>query len=188
PNYFTRLLGSHYNGGSLHPQYTTPPPQVQGSSQFQERQAMQQQYPPQSMPTPPADTRPDDMVESDGMSNDESRKKWTIEDDKLLASSYLIISTDSVKGYYLADGIYPEWATMVKSFAYPEDPKRKKFKKMQEAARKNVERAFGVLQARWAIVRGAARFWHRQKLKDIMYACVILHNMIVENEGNAIST
>ncbi|CAN1339531.1 Glutathione S-transferase T3, partial [Linum perenne] len=97
-NYFTRLLGSHYNGESLHPQYTTPPPQVQGSSQFQERQAMQQQYPPQSMPTPPADTRPDDMVESDGMSNDESRKKWTIEDDKLLASSYLIISTDSVKG------------------------------------------------------------------------------------------
>ncbi|CAN1152334.1 hypothetical protein LINPERPRIM_LOCUS28868 [Linum perenne] len=60
--------------------------------------AMQQQYPPHSMPTPPADTRPDDMVESDGMSNDESRKKWTIEDDKLLASSYLIISTDSVKG------------------------------------------------------------------------------------------
>ncbi|CAN1152333.1 hypothetical protein LINPERPRIM_LOCUS28868 [Linum perenne] len=59
--------------------------------------AMQQQYPPHSMPTPPADTRPDDMVESDGMSNDESRKKWTIEDDKLLASSYLIISTDSVK-------------------------------------------------------------------------------------------
>ncbi|CAN1126482.1 hypothetical protein LINPERHAP2_LOCUS3454, partial [Linum perenne] len=106
-----------------HPQYTTPPPQVQGSSQFQERQgipnypyysnphipmyphyeyfnpAMQQQYPPQSMPTPPADTRPDDIVESDGMSNDESRNKWTIEDDKLLASSYLIISTDSVKDH-----------------------------------------------------------------------------------------
>ncbi|CAN1816361.1 hypothetical protein LINPERHAP1_LOCUS27744 [Linum perenne] len=100
PNYFTRLLGSHYNCESLHPQYTAPPPQVQGSSQFQERQAMQQQYPPQtqSMPIPHADTRPDDMVESDGMSNDESRKRSTIEDDKLLASSYLIISTDSVKG------------------------------------------------------------------------------------------
>ncbi|CAN1781480.1 Glutathione S-transferase T3 [Linum perenne] len=59
---------------------------------------MQQQYTPQSMPTPPADTRPDDMVESDGMINDESHKRWTVEDDKLLASSYLIISTDSVKG------------------------------------------------------------------------------------------
>ncbi|CAN1147462.1 hypothetical protein LINPERHAP2_LOCUS15885, partial [Linum perenne] len=129
PNYFTRLLGSHYNGESLHPQYTTPPPQVQGSSQFQERQgipnypyysnphipmyphyeyfnpAMQQLCPPQSMPTPPADTRPDDMVESNGMSNDESRNKWTIEDDKLLASSYLIISTDSVKGYHIVDDL-----------------------------------------------------------------------------------
>ncbi|CAN1297164.1 Protein ALP1-like [Linum perenne] len=101
---------------------------------------------------------------------------------------FTVNGTTYTKGYYLADGIYPEWATMVKSFTYPEDPKRKKFKKMQEVARKDVERAFGVLQARWAIVRGAARFWHRQKLKDIMYACVILHNMIVENEGNAIST
>ncbi|CAN1302975.1 hypothetical protein LINPERPRIM_LOCUS25671 [Linum perenne] len=101
---------------------------------------------------------------------------------------FTVNGTTYTKGYYLADGIYPEWATMVKSFAYPEDPKRKKFKKMQEATRKDVERAFGVLQARWAIVHGAARFWHRQKLKDIMYACVILHNMIVENEGNAIST
>ncbi|CAN1303201.1 hypothetical protein LINPERPRIM_LOCUS25756 [Linum perenne] len=52
---------------------------------------------------------------------------------------FTVNGTKYTKGYYLADGIYPEWATMVKSFAYPEDPKRKKFKKMQEAARKDVE-------------------------------------------------
>ncbi|CAN1285108.1 hypothetical protein LINPERPRIM_LOCUS18879 [Linum perenne] len=74
---------------------------------------------------------------------------------------FTVNGTTYTKGYYLVDGIYPEWATMVKSFAYPEDPKRKKFNKMQEAARKDVERAFGVLQARWAIVCGAARFWQR---------------------------
>ncbi|XP_042404789.1 uncharacterized protein LOC121994990 [Zingiber officinale] len=36
----------------------------------------------------------------------------------------------------------------------PEDPKRKIFKERQEAASKDVERAFGVLQSRWAMIRG----------------------------------
>ncbi|XP_042380436.1 protein ALP1-like [Zingiber officinale] len=91
------------------------------------------------------------------------------------------------KGYYLTDGIYPTWATFVKSFPCPEDPKRKKFKKRQEAARKDVEQAFGVLQARWAIVRGLVRYWSRDILRDIMYTCIILHNMIIEDEGEAVS-
>ncbi|GJU62001.1 putative nuclease HARBI1 isoform X2 [Tanacetum coccineum] len=84
-------------------------------------------------------------------------------------------------------GIYPEWATMVKSFSHPDDPKKCKFKEKQEAARKDVERAFGVLQSRWAIVRGPARSWQIKNIKDIMYACIILHNMIVEDERNSIS-
>jgi hypothetical protein len=46
-----------------------------------------------------------------------------------------------------------------------------------------VERAFGVLQSRFAIVRGSARFWDIETLTKIMRACVIMHNMIVEDEG-----
>jgi hypothetical protein len=53
---------------------------------------------------------------------------------------------------------------------------------MQEAARKDVERAFGVLQARFAIVRGPAKGWKRKEIGDVMTACVIMHNMIVEEE------
>ncbi|GKC56901.1 RNA-directed DNA polymerase, eukaryota [Tanacetum coccineum] len=51
------------------------------------------------------------------------------------------------KGYYLADGIYPAWSTFVKTFSVARDEKSLKFKRVQEAARKDIERAFGVLQA-----------------------------------------
>ena len=46
-----------------------------------------------------------------------------------------------------------------------------------------MERAFGVLQSRFAIVRGPARLWDTETLALIMRACVIMHNMIVEYEG-----
>ncbi|XP_050255208.1 uncharacterized protein LOC126701116 [Quercus robur] len=84
--------------------------------------------------------------------------------------------------YYLVDGIYPKWSTFVKTIPSPRGHKRKLFAKAQEVNRKDVERAFGVLQARFAIVCGTARFFYSETLQDIMKACVILHNMIVEDE------
>ena len=56
-------------------------------------------------------------------------------------------------GYYLADGIYPEWAAFVKTIPLPQSKEHKLFAQHQEGARKDVERAFGVLQARFASVR-----------------------------------
>ncbi|KAG6469816.1 hypothetical protein ZIOFF_070747 [Zingiber officinale] len=87
----------------------------------------------------------------------------------------------------MLDQIYPEWATFVKAFPCPKDLKRKLFKERQKYARKDVEWAFGVLQSRWTIVRGPAQYWCRKKLKQIMLACIILHNMIVEDEGEHVT-
>jgi hypothetical protein len=50
-------------------------------------------------------------------------------------------------GHYLVDGIYPQWATFVKAISFPQGYKRKHFATAQESARKDVERAFRVLQA-----------------------------------------
>ncbi|GKB10957.1 zinc finger, CCHC-type containing protein [Tanacetum coccineum] len=47
------------------------------------------------------------------------------------------------KCYYLADGIYPAWSTFVKTFSVAWDEKTLKFKRVQESARKDIERAFG---------------------------------------------
>ncbi|CEP12308.1 hypothetical protein [Parasitella parasitica] len=57
-----------------------------------------------------------------------------------------------------------------------------KFTERQESITKDVERAFGVLQARFAMVRGPARLWSKSQLHSIMRACIILHNIIVEDE------
>ncbi|XP_057760075.1 uncharacterized protein LOC130980406 [Arachis stenosperma] len=67
----------------------------------------------------------------------------------------------------------------------PQGEKLKLFAQYQEGQRKDVERAFGVLQARFTIIRGPARFWKKKKLANIMRACIILHNMIVEDERDS---
>ncbi|CAK8536130.1 unnamed protein product [Lathyrus sativus] len=95
---------------------------------------------------------------------------------------YTINGTPYNMGYYLADGIYPEWATFVKTISMSQGEKRRLFAQHQESARKDVERAFGVRQSRFAIIRGPAHAWHMETLKHIIYACIILHNMIVEDE------
>ena len=105
-----------------------------------------------------------------------------LEQGRAPAINYSINGHEYTMGYYLADGIYPKWSTFVKTIPSPRGHKNKLFAKAQEANRKDVERAFGVLQARFAIVRGPARFFHSETLQDIMKACVILHNMIIEDE------
>ncbi|GJZ01556.1 ALP1-like protein [Tanacetum coccineum] len=65
-------------------------------------------------------------------------------DDLALVVPYVVNGVEYRNGYYLADGIYPEWASFVKSFTV-NDPKHTYFKQRQESTRKDVEHAFGVL-------------------------------------------
>jgi hypothetical protein len=96
--------------------------------------------------------------------------------------NYSVNEKEYQLGYYLVDGIYPEWAAFVKSIPMAQTEKHKLFAQYQEGARKDVERAFGVLQARWSILRRPARLYDRGDLHHIMIACIILHNMIVDDE------
>ncbi|XP_057535185.1 uncharacterized protein LOC130813370 [Amaranthus tricolor] len=84
--------------------------------------------------------------------------------------------------YYLTDGIYPKWATFIQFITEPQIPKARLFAQLQDAARKDVERAFGVLQARFAIIRMPSLAWDEERLFDIITSCIIMHNMIVKDE------
>ncbi|XP_070679206.1 uncharacterized protein [Malus domestica] len=92
------------------------------------------------------------------------------------------VNVHKCKGpYYLADGIYPRWSTFVKTVPHLQSEKEKHFAKCQEGCRKDMERCFGILQARWAIVRATTRMFDVEDLRSIMMTCIILHNMIVED-------
>ena len=84
--------------------------------------------------------------------------------------------------YLLVDGIYPPWSCFVQSIHQPDDEKMIHFASRQEACRKDVERCFGVLQARFSIIRNPCQQWSLDTIVDIMFACCILHNMIMEDE------
>lgn len=82
--------------------------------------------------------------------------------------------------YYLADRIYPNWRLFVKTITEGETPEERLFASAQEAIRKDVERAFGVLVARFHILARPSRLWYRRDIDNVMKACVIIHNMVVE--------
>ncbi|KAL6272820.1 hypothetical protein ACE6H2_023512 [Prunus campanulata] len=96
--------------------------------------------------------------------------------------TYQVNNTVYQTGYYLSDSIYPRWTTFVKSIPNPRSQKQKLFATHQEKYRKDVERCFGILQARWLIIQGAAHMLDEEVLRSIMMTCIILHNMIVEDE------
>nr|GEU82993.1 putative harbinger transposase-derived protein [Tanacetum cinerariifolium] len=59
------------------------------------------------------------------------------------------------RGYYLTDEKYPQWFVLIKSIKNPgtHDHKRILYKTKHEAARKDVERAFGVLKQKWKLIK-----------------------------------
>ncbi|XP_021980743.1 uncharacterized protein LOC110876895 [Helianthus annuus] len=59
-------------------------------------------------------------------------------------------------GYYLTYGLYSEWATFVKTLSCPDDEK---------------------------IIRQG--YLKKSKMRNVMYTCIILHNMILDDSGRA---
>ena len=84
--------------------------------------------------------------------------------------------------YWLADGIYPANHCFVKSISNPSSKKHKHFTNEQEKKRKDVERAFGILQARFHVLTVPCRLWSRDAMCSVIKCCVILHNLIIDFE------
>jgi hypothetical protein len=86
------------------------------------------------------------------------------------------------KLYVLVDGIYPRYSRFVRGFKQPITDGESRFTGWQESARKDVERAFGVLQCKFK--QAIANPIHTIDLHDItcmVECCLVLHNMAVSD-------
>jgi hypothetical protein len=70
--------------------------------------------------------------------------------------------------YFLVDGIYPKYSIFINTFQHPADEKEKYFVKCQEACRKDIKRAFGVLVQQFHILQRPLRNWLWTDIVDIM--------------------
>jgi Plant transposon protein len=69
----------------------------------------------------------------------------------------------------------------INTYSNPVTPIEKYFATKQEAARKDIERAFGTLVQQFQILQRPIRSWDWKEIVDLVDCCVILHNMIVEH-------
>ena len=105
-----------------------------------------------------------------------------------MLSGYLDLRVDPYKingierdwNYFLVDGIYPPWAIFVNTYQDKKDPKKNRFAMMQEAARKDIECAFGILVQKFQVLQRPLRNWYEHDIKELVHCCVILHNMVQE--------
>jgi len=98
-----------------------------------------------------------------------------------LPMQFIINGTPYNIKYYLADDIYPDWVTFVKTIQMLQGEKTKLFVKCQRE-RKDVERSFGVLKSWFVIICGPLHNWQTSIMKNIILTCIILYDMIGENE------
>jgi hypothetical protein len=110
-----------------------------------------------------------------------------VEKGKAPSVNFFVNQRPYAMAYYLADGIYPSYPTFVKSIRLSQSEPDKLFAKYQEGCQKDIKRAFGVLQAWFKTIREPARLWDIADLGIIMWSCIILHNMIVEDERDLYS-
>lgn len=92
------------------------------------------------------------------------------------------------RGYYLTDGIYPDWPTLVSSISHCADERTALFAARQESCRKDIERAFGRLKNTWHILAGRTEIWSVTKMQSVMTTCMIIHNMTIRDQLHASHT
>ena len=83
--------------------------------------------------------------------------------------------------YILVDGIYPAYSRFVKAFKEPAGDKERSLTSWQEAARKDIERAFGVLQAKFQFLARPIVIRDIKLIEEAVTCCLIMHNMCVSD-------
>jgi hypothetical protein len=105
-------------------------------------------------------------------------------EDKELSSGvvpFTIAGEQFNKMYVLVDGIYMNFSRFVKGIKIPLTRSETRFTTWQEAARKDIERAFGNLKIMWKFVSRPIEIWNLNDIAGRMSTALILHNIVVSD-------
>jgi Plant transposon protein len=84
--------------------------------------------------------------------------------------------------------IYPPYSRFVKGIKLPVTRKEKHYTAWQEASRKDIERAFGVLKCTWQCLGRPFLLQGLEEISDVVACCLLLHNMLVTDRVMASDT
>lgn len=88
--------------------------------------------------------------------------------------------------YYLADGIYPQYAVFARPYGPAITPQQRTNNRVQEALRKDVERVFAVMTNRFHIALHPARFSTVIRLTATGRAIAILHHVVIRERRDGL--
>jgi Plant transposon protein len=94
---------------------------------------------------------------------------------------FLIDGQQFTRMYFLVDGIYPKYSRFVRGFKEAITEEETRYTGWQEGARKDIERAFGVLQCKWKAIAFPMQGINLHGIGDMVTTCLILHNMGVSD-------
>jgi hypothetical protein len=83
--------------------------------------------------------------------------------------------------WVMVDGIYPELSRLVKTIQEPVGHKASRYARWQESVRKDVNRAFGVLQRTFHVLVKKMELWYVGDIASIVNSCICIQNMMVAN-------
>lgn len=86
-------------------------------------------------------------------------------------------------GYLLGDAAYPLSRHLITPYPNSEcisNPAKRQFNMMLSASRVSIERAFGLLVARWRIMGFHIYVLDQLDINDVIAACCILHNVCID--------
>lgn len=93
--------------------------------------------------------------------------------------------------YLLADGIYPNQGVFAKSMRVNGlvnhlTENQMRWNTKQESARKDIERAFGILKKRFIILKSPVEYHSVAEITNIVLCCMLLHNLCVQYNNNTV--
>ena len=96
-----------------------------------------------------------------------------------VVTPYQIGEEEFHRFFILVDGMCPSHSRFIKSYKEPIGEEEKALTSWQEAARKDIERAFGVLQAKFQFLARPIVLHDLKLIEEVVTCCLILHNMCV---------